>query len=284
LLTSILKEYAMKIDLLPTAPRMLKLHEAAMPQKDHFCGAFCASLAVTVIAERAIDQDAVAQAAGTLLPAGPPLASDRAPGQASRRDYAFDPPVISDPALSGTSAAGVCRAVDMLSGGLATALAVRGPWQAGSFRRLLDTAMSAQTVLILNPNTRDWWGTHPAPAAVLGYLDGEDTEPPASDWDVGHFVCAVGRLCGRYRELCLIADTYPSLGWGGLYPQPYDRVADGLTRRDLPTSGGAILVTEAAAAEDIGHQLVAGGLELGVWDNGSGDASASVSATPDRAS
>lgn len=262
----------MKIDLLPTAMRMLRIHQTAIPQKDQFCGPFCAGLAVAVIADRAVGQDAAAQAAGTLLSAGRPLASDRAPGEASRRDYTFDPPVAADPALAGTSATGVCRSIETLSGGQAAALAIRGPWHAESFRRLLQTAMSSETVLILNPATRDWWGTHPALTTVLGYLEGEDVEPPESDWDVGHFVCAVGRLSGGRQELCLIADTYPSLGWRGLYPQPYDRIADGLARREMPTSGGAILVTESSIAGEVGNKLVADELDLGLWDNGSGDA------------
>jgi hypothetical protein len=251
---------------------MLRIRDGVMPQKDYFCGPFCASLALEVIAGRPADQDAAAQAGGTLLATGAPQAADRAPGAAARRDYTLGPPFATDAALSGTSAAGVCRSVEALSDGQATALAIRGPWHAESVRAVLEIALSAHTVLILNPATRNWWGTHPGPTTVLGFLDGADIEPPASDWDVGHFVCAVGRLVGRKRELCLIADTYPSLGWGGLYPQPYDRVAGGLARRGMPTAGGAILVARSSAAREVAGQLAAAGLDLGLWDNGSGDA------------
>src|SRR5579875_2196789 len=256
----------MRTDLLPTARRMLRIREAAMPQKDYFCGPFCAALSVEVITGLPVGQDATAQAAGTLLLSGPPRPSDRAPGHGPRRDYAFDP------ALCGTSAAGVCRSIDTLSAGRATALAIRGPWHAESLRALLESAMTAEALLILNPATRHWWGTHPGPTTVLDDLDGEDVEPPASDWDVGHFVCVAGRISGRRRELCLIADTYPSLGWGGLYPQPYDRVADGLARPGMPASGGAIIVAEPTVAGELGSRLASAGLDLGLWDNGSGDA------------
>ena len=74
-------------------------------------------------------------------------------------------------------------------------------------------------------------------------LDGEQDGPPP-DWRVGHFACVIGRVRGPGGNLYGVADTYPSLGSGGVHLQPQERLAAALERRDMP-AGGMIAVAFA---------------------------------------
>src|SRR5271165_436185 len=222
--------------LLPGARRLLAVHARELPQRDDLCGAFCGALAL--------------RAAGVDEHAGAPVDQDAV-------------------ALSGTTAAGVVRAVGELSGGRLQAIPYSGPWTPGTLGGLFDLAAAAPrpVALVANLATRHLWGAHPRVDQLLDYLlDGRDGGP-APDWDVGHFVCVVGRLRGPGGDLYGVADTYPSLGSGGVHLQPRERLAAAVERRDMP-AGGVILV---AAVEDApAVRSGAGGLGLceGLWDNG----------------
>ncbi len=63
---------------------------------------------------------------------------------------------------------------------------------------------------------------------------------------MGHFVCVVGRVRGPRGDLYGVADTYPTLGGGGVHMQPAESLAAAIERRDKP-AGGVIV---AAAADD----------------------------------
>jgi hypothetical protein len=77
----------------------------------------------------------------------------------------------------------------------------------------------------------------------------------------------VGRVSGPGGSLYGIADTYPSLGSGGLHMQPQERLAAALERRDMP-AGGMIAIGSAEDASTLRAAAGALGLLEGVWDNG----------------
>src|SRR6266566_150408 len=123
-----------EMTLLAGARRLLEAHARTLPQRDDLCGAFCGALALhaaridTCDGEQ-IDQDAVALAAGSLVSAMPethnlPL------GERSRRDYRLALPRIGDAAVSGTTPAGLVRAVERLSGGALAAVPCTASWSA----------------------------------------------------------------------------------------------------------------------------------------------------------
>jgi Family of unknown function (DUF6885) len=264
-------------ELLPGAARLAELHAAELPQKDELCGSFCTLLALRAAGLDIPDQDAVALAAGAVLP--PPGYDHLAAlpeGEQGRQDYRLELPVIADGDLAGTSAPGLVRAVSALSGGTQTALPIAGPWQAGALDELLQIAAAEeQASVILNLATGALWGSRPPLAALLGYLaTGDDSLGPAADWQVGHFTGCLGAIRGAAGTLVLVADTYASLGWNGVHLQPIERVAASLRRDALPTAGGALLVVPADRAESVGAALGAAGLTVAAWDNGSPDAGA----------
>jgi hypothetical protein len=261
--------------LLPGAAELARLHAEELPQKDELCGAFNTLLTlrlagVELAGPAVLDQDTVGQAAGSALA---PEGSDEElpPGEHGRTDYRLEHP-RAPAEIAGTSAGGLVRAVAELSAGRRVAVAVRGPWTADTVSRLLELARSEQdAALVLNVGTRFFWGSRPAVAELLRYLEtGDDSEGPAPDWSVGHFVGCLGTLHGARGTLAIITDTYETLGLRGVHLQPIERVAAAL-RREGMTPGGALLMLPGARRDAIASTLRRAGLELGVWDNGSID-------------
>jgi hypothetical protein len=260
--------------LLAGSRSLLALHARELPQRDDLCGAFCAALALRSVGiERwrgeSIDQDAVARAAGTVVSRVADLAA-LPHGEQGRRDYRLAPPLIDDASASGTNCAGLVAAVGELSEGRLAALAFAGPWSPEALDGVFEAvaALDEPAALIANVATRHLWGGSPSVAELLDYLlDGAD-RGPAPDWDVGHFVCVVGRTSGPGGTLYAIADTYPSLGRGGVHVQPRERLAIALRRPAMAPGGMIVLVAEARAA-GVASALQGLGLREGAWDNGS---------------
>lgn len=262
-------------ELLPGAARLAELHAAELPQKDELCGSFCTLLALRAAGLEIPDQDAVALAAGAVLPpAGYDHLAALPDGEQGRSDYRVELPVIEDGDLAGTSAPGLVRAVSGLSDGAQTALPVAGPWQPGTVAEMLRIAAAEeQASVVLNLATGVLWGSRPPPSTLLRYLaTGDDSLGPASDWQVGHFTGCLGAIRGAAGTLVVIADTYASLGWNGIHLQPIERVAASLRRDALPSSGGALLIVPSGRAESLGAALGNAGLTVAAWDNGSPDA------------
>src|SRR5208282_4258387 len=93
--------------LLPGARALLAFHAAELPQRDDLCGAFCGALAlraagISVHGSQPLDQDAVAQAAGSIVSALGDVSS-LPHGEGGRRDYRLELPSIEDASLSGTT-------------------------------------------------------------------------------------------------------------------------------------------------------------------------------------
>jgi hypothetical protein len=266
---------SLDLTLLPGARTLLAMHARELPQRDDLCGAFCGALALGAadVARvpgqgEPIDQDTVALAAGSIVsrhpdPAILPL------DEPGRRDYRLALPFIEDPATSGTTAGGLLAAVERLSDGRLAAIPYAGPWTAAALGGLFDlaAALPRPVTLLANLATRHLWGSHPRADQLLAHLlDGEPDGPPP-DWDVGHFVCVIGRVHGPGASLYAVADTYPSLGIQGVHLQPVERLAAAIERRDMP-AGGVLVVAFAEDAPAVRSGAGALGLVEGVWDNG----------------
>jgi hypothetical protein len=259
--------------LLPGARALLELHAAELPQRDDLCGAFCAALALRAAGidrrdgER-VDQDAVWIAAGSIVSrlADPSVLPH---GERGRRDYRLELPLVDDAKLSGTTAGGLVQAVRELSGGALDAIPFSGPWNAGTLGGLVELAAELEhpVTLVANLATRHLWGSRAGVIELLDYLLDGDASGPGPEWDVGHFVCVVGRVRGPGGSLYALADTYPSLGSRGLHMQPQERLAAALERPDMP-AGGMIVVVASEDAPIVRSGAAALGLLEGLWDNG----------------
>jgi hypothetical protein len=255
--------------------RLLTLHAAEVPQKNELCGAFWGTLALRAASiddPDAVNQDTVGMAAGSVLSADP--SEGLPPGEAGRADFRLSFPTVDDPARSGTSVVGLVRAIGELSAQKLHATPVSGPWTPKSVAHVLHTAAGCNgpCTLIANVATRHFWGSRTSPSAVAGYLASGDPKlgaPP--DWDVGHFVGLLGWVDGPRGTLVLVADTYRSMGWEGVYPQPIEALAAALARSDSGSPSGLVLVTNADEAQAVESVLRDQRLDIGTWDNGTPD-------------
>jgi hypothetical protein len=263
----------LELKLLPGAHALLREHARELPQRDDLCGAFCGALALAAAGVEQhegepADQDAVALAAGTIVSRIPDT-SALPHGESGRRDYRIAPPLIDDASVSGTNCAGVLRGIERVSGETLAAIPFSGPWSAPTLDALFDVlaALTRPATLIANVSTRQLWGGAPAIGAVLAYLlEGAD-EGPVADWDVGHFVCVFARANGPGGGLYAVADTYPSLGRGGIHVQPRERLARALERPGM-SPGGMIAVVAREDGDDVRAAVASSGLGEGAWDNG----------------
>jgi hypothetical protein len=182
-------------------------------------------------------------------------------------------PVIADERRSGTSAAGLARAIEALAGEPLRLLPAVGEWTRQRLAELLEVVRSLDhpCPIIANVATQFFWGSRPPVATLLRYLDEGDSElGPTAEWSVGHFVLLVGTIDGRQGSLAIIADTYSSLGVAGVHLQPLERLARALCRPGL-TEGGILLLCDAADAGRLSRAISEAGLEARLWDNGSLD-------------
>jgi hypothetical protein len=263
----------LELKLLPGARALLELHGRELPQRDDLCGAFCGALALRAAGihehdSQPLDQDAVAQAAGSIISVL--TDTETLPdGELGRRDYRLTLPTVEDSSVSGTTAAGLIAAIAELSGGALEPIPYSGPWSPHTLGGLFDLVSGLQrpATLVSNFATRHLWGAHATPAQLLDYLLGGVQDGPPPDWDVGHFACVVGRAEGPGGSLYGVADTYPSLGNRGVHLQPAERLAMALERRDMP-AGGMIVIVDAADAPAVRAGAGALGLAEGAWDNG----------------
>lgn len=266
----------MRLTPVAGADRLAELHAAELPQKNELCGAFWATLALRAAgiatAGVPIDQDAVGQAADSVLSASP--SDDLPPGETGRNDYRVSFPTVEDSALSGTSVDGLVRALDSLSSGSLVVLPVAGPWTPEAVAAVLDAAAAGRRPCtpIANLATRHLWGSRTSLATLLGYLISGDADVgPPPDWDVGHFVGLLGAVHGPRGTLVIVGDTYRSLGWDGIHLQPLPRMADALARKGSGRPSGVLLVASSDDAPELERRVRAAGLDIRTWDNGTPD-------------
>jgi hypothetical protein len=268
----------LRIALLAGTQELLAVHARELPQRDDLCGAFCGALALRAAGiatherrpgeRHPVDQDEVALAAGSVISVA------REPGtlphgEGGRRDYRVQLPLIDDADASGTTAAGVVRAIERLAGDALATIPLAGPWRPDTLAGLFDAAaeLDRPVTLIANLATHHLWGGGASTTQLLGYLLDGQLDGPAPDWHVGHFACVVARAHGPGGSLYAVADTYPALGHGGVHWQPAERLAAALERRDMP-AGGVIVVASAEDASHVRARAREVGLEEGIWDNG----------------
>ncbi len=259
--------------LLSGARALLAFHAGELPQRDDLCGAFCGALAlhaagVELPTGEPIDQDIVALAAGSVVSAQQDT-GNLPHGETGRRDYRLALPFVDDAAVSGTTAAGVVGALERLAGGALATIPYSDPWTARTLDGLFElvAGLERPVTLIANLATHHLWGGRARLDQLFDYLyEGKQSGPPP-DWDVGHFVCVFGRVQGPRGTLYGVADTYPSLGRGGVHMQPAERLAAAIERRDKPAGGMVVvLATDDAARMRTGAREL--GLREGIWDNG----------------
>jgi hypothetical protein len=278
----------LEMTLLPGARELLAAHARELPQRDDLCGAFCGALALRAAGLSAmaepLDQDAVALAAGSLVgertdPAILPF------HERGRRDYRLAIPTVADSSVSGTTAAGLAQAIERLSDERLAAIPLRGPWSASALDGIFDllAALEHPATLLANLATHHLWGSHPRAEQLLAHLLAGAPEGPAPDWRVGHFACVFGRLHGPGGSLYGLADTYPSLGAGGVHLQPRERLAAAIERRDMP-AGGVLAVLAAQDVPAVRAGAGALGLQEGLWDNGTVTVTADADTSDDAAS
>lgn len=255
-----------------TQARILpELHGGEAPQqKDNLCGPFHAArvLRDAGVEEwdgETLDQDLVALKAGTALPArehGPQVP----PGAVNWREYRYALGLV-DPERSGTDAGALAGAIEELSAGTLACVPLRGPWTGDAVERLVDGATAAGARLLANVHTALLWGSRPPLPALLAALDGREVaDPPAPDWDVGHFVELVQLVRGRSGALVLVRDSYPSLGWAGHHLQPPAALSAALIRGD-GRGGGVLAAVSSAEAQAIRTLAAELGLEVALWRN-----------------
>lgn len=256
------------------------LHARELPQKDFLCGCFWASLVLRAAgADASVDQDRVAEEAGTILPDGD--VESVPPGEAERRDYRVDLP-RGDLAVAGTAAPALAQAIERLSHGELTCVPVAGRWSKDSSQvtdcyldrvgTLVDVVaeVAPAATLIANVRTGRLWGARAHPSLVLDHLAGRDVEPPAADWDTGHFVNVAALVRGPANAVLVVRDSYRSLGVDGHHVQPTDAFARALERGD-GREGGVLCVCPAADEHSLRERLGDGGYALRHWDNGTPD-------------
>jgi hypothetical protein len=238
---------------------MAQVVAKADQQKDDLCGPFCAARILNV------DQDLVALEAGTHLPAATEGASVPN-GARSRTDYRYELPK-APPAESGTSPAGLIKAIESLSGGTLRCVPLHGKWTAERVEALVHQVPSLSGRLIANIRTGKLRGSRASAEELLAELNGQASAGPPPDWDVGHFVELTMLIRGPKASLVVVHDTYPTLGLDGYHLQPPRAVAAALERGD-GREGGILAVASADQADAVaavGREI---GLEVAAWDNG----------------
>jgi hypothetical protein len=264
------------VTVAPGPARLAELHARSLPQKDNLCGCFWAALVlqaagVEEVGGEPLDEDLVASRAGTLLPEGD--ARDFVPrGAESRADYRLALPPAPPGVASGTSAPALARTIEELSEGELAVVPVAGSWSPEQVLGLIAATAEAApaATLVVNLRSGRLWGSRPPAATLLAHLAGVRVDPPAPEWDVGHFVTAPATVLGRSGSLVVVRDTYPSLGWGGYHLQPPEALAAGLERGD-GREGGVLCVARVDEAERLRGRLAGEGFELRHWNNGTPD-------------
>jgi hypothetical protein len=243
---------------------------AGAQQKDNLCGPFWAARVLNESGfstwdGEAIDEDLIALRAGTLLPDADSDAGVPA-GAISSTVYRYPLPVA--PAeQSGTSASRLAVAIEAASRGELSCLPLRGAWNAGRIERLIAEGRDIGARLIANLRTGPLWGSRPPIDVLLAELEGRPAEPPASDWDVGHYVELEMLIRGPRRSLVVVHDSYPSLGLNGRHLQPPHALANALMRGD-GREGGVLAVVPRARATAVQALASELGLDVRTWDNG----------------
>lgn len=284
------------------AGEMAAHFDALGPQRPATCGAYALSYLLPAIgfaAHEGMDlaaEDYLAHLAAVIVEAYEVAPSEEisrrvaagelSPAEALRRFgrawYRFPVRASADPVESGTSPAGVARAVALGTMGALGCVPLAARTADGAeqltperWGRLLD---------VLADHAADWrWH------AILNYeanlvlrpadpgyrpenlraLDAE-ARIPRDDWGVGHFAGVLG-LWRRHVDSAwwlVLLDTYKERGFEGYQPQPGELVRRALVRED-GRGGGMLLVLPRDALGPATEAIRHLGIEPRTWSNGS---------------
>lgn len=266
---------SLPIQLLPGIPQVMPEHNQAGQQPDNLCGPFW--VAILLRSQGIITTpEQIAQLAGSVLPIGNP-GTWLPQGAISRQDYCLSLPTTPSLEDAGTSVQGLIRAVAEISQGTYTLLPLQTQWTADRLFRLIQLCQQHpdwSAVPLCNLRTGHLWGSHLATDQAMAYLEGQPIQPPAPDWNVGHFLTLAGIAAGQANTLLWVGDTYPIFGWQGYHLQPADRVAQALNRGD-GYQGGILLFVATPHRDTVAQIATAEEWQVGDWDNGSSDSSIS---------
>jgi hypothetical protein len=228
---------------------LLTEQRADLPQCDELCGPFWAATALRAAGFAVTQEDAAVVAGSVLAPPGAP--SSLPPGETGRR-AAVALPVAAPGEPAGTSAHGVARAVEELSGGRLTAVPATGRWTPENLLALVERVTDP---VLANLFTGALWDPSVTDEQVRRYAQTGADVGPDNAWRVGHFLLVAEVQPGRLLRL---ADSYASRS---THLQPVERVATALEGR------GLLVITEDPGA--VRAVIEAAGLAPVLWDNGS---------------
>ncbi|PSP55092.1 hypothetical protein BRC82_07185 [Halobacteriales archaeon QS_1_67_19] len=288
------------LDIAPGFPAIHRQYRQLTDQKDMVCGAYALAYLLRAYGFTNRDGvdvtvDSVAAVAGTALEphnaewlaavreavADGEVPPERAADWFPHDHYDHD---LAAAGVGGTSAEGLVRACETISGGDLSAVpvpaTVDGEVQLteDAFDIVLSVALDDEfdAQLICNYNL-----THTlAPASLLGHKYGLPAlltrwDDPGYfrtlDWDVGHFTTVAARASKRDSDVryLLVRDSYKTFGWNGYHLQPESYIRQGLVRADDDRDGGVLLVIPTTQRDAAEEMLSAANLRTGTWDNGS---------------
>lgn len=254
-------------ELLPGSDRLTPVHRLAGQQQDNLCGPYWVAQLLKAFGGADLSPEAVALLAGTHLPPGEGIWVPS--GASPRQDYSRSLPLAETTEASGTSAAGLIRAASVASDGRFVLVPLQADWSAAQVKALPKLCQENphwEAIPLANVQSGNLWGSKLSFADAVAYLQGENIQPPAADWRVGHFLTLAGTIKGE-KTLFLVRDTYPIFGWNGYYLQSAAAIAAALNRND-GCEGGVLLFSAAQHQGEIEQQAQAQGFQVKVWDNG----------------
>jgi len=230
-------------------------------QKENLCGPFAAAYILRGLGFRYhggnfVDQEYVAYLARTRIRTG------------EGRLYKYSLIETSSPVELGTSALGLKRAIEAVSGGRLSVVPVKASDRASGavlkgrdLKRLVNYFADFNKVqLVLNLNTKYMpFGPELNRKVITHDLQGLQRREP-----VGHFVSCAGFLYGN-ETYFVIRETYKRYG---VQIQPFESILGGLNRDD-GREGGILVIVPREYEEKIARDLKEEGFLLSIWDNGS---------------
>ncbi len=188
----------------------------------------------------------------------------------------------ADPVESGTSPAGVARAIDVASAGRVVAVPLSARLEDGSVQLTDDRWSGVLDELAAHVDDWQWHAVFnyesdqvlkpddPAFTPANLAAAGAEARLPRDDWGVGHFAGLAGlwRMRSTGRWWMLLFDTYKHRGFDGYQPQPASLMRQALVRTD-GRGGGVLLVVPAQTVQDVRRMLDRRGLVARMWSNGS---------------
>lgn len=196
--------------------------------------------------------------------------------------YRFPVRWSADPVESGTSPAGVARAIDVATAGSWVAVPVAARDEAGEVQldserwgRLLGdlealvpawrwhAIFNYESDQMLRPDDARYTAANLVAADVLDRV-------PRDTWGVGHFAGLAGlwRMGRDGPWWLLLLDTYKHRGFEGYQPQPAELMRQAMVRTD-GREGGMLLIVPRGHLAEAESLLARQGIPARMWSNGS---------------